>query len=49
MTYNNGKAKVLPVNGGRFAYVVEFNGAGVAYYNDMDAACIHADRLAGLL
>ncbi len=45
----NGTAKVIPIHGGRYAYVVEYNGAGVAYFNNGDAACLHADKLVGLL
>lgn len=47
--YNNGKAKVVPLVNSRFKYLVEFNGAGVQYFNDGDKACLYADKLAGLL
>lgn len=47
--YNNGVAKVVPIRGGKFRYVVEMNGAGVEYFNDGDKACLFADKLAGLL
>lgn len=47
--YNNGVAKVIPIHGGKFRYLVEKAGAGVRYFNDGDKACLFADWLAGLI